>query len=195
MKDELDKIEQSQVEPRDTTLTLVCGYAGAGKTTFTRSVEQAYSDSLYHDLWVEEMYNTPWVSQLVRCLFTGKLRNEIVTKADVLEWLSEKPKLNVVLANYFKSVYTAVLATKLQRQYGNVIVECPFLDENIKALKEAFPGRVHVIWIAEKFHIIEPRLKKRGWSQERISLSLSFQMEQFDKFTYLIDDIIDQEAG
>lgn len=194
MKDELDKIEQAQVEPRDTTLTIVCGLAGAGKTTFTKSVEQAYSDSLYHDMWVEEMYDTPWVSQLVRCLFTGELRNEIVTKADVLEWLSEKPKLNIVLSNYFKSVYSAVLATKLQRKYGSVIAECPFLDENIAALKETFPGRVHVIWIDEKYYIIEPRLRKRGWSQERINMSLDFQLEQFSKYKHLIDDKILQEG-
>lgn len=189
MKDELDKSEVKYIPKKPTKLTIVCGLAGSGKSTFVRSVEQAYADSIYHDMWVECQYDVPQVKVIVNSLFTED-ELEYIDKPTVLKYLKEYPELNTLLANYFKSKFSILLASKLHRELGELIVECPFLDENIKALKNTFKNRVRVILIDTHKDLIIERLKHRGWDDNRITMSLMFQKLQLDQYEHLVDEYV-----
>jgi dephospho-CoA kinase len=168
-------------------ITLVTGFAGAGKTTFIRSVQQAYKFVYIHDEWVDEQYNSPCVRAEVQMLFGGSFPQENFKEAVKLK-LREQPELNPILANYFKAKYCMLMAS-LSPWDSPSIMETPFLSDNLEALKKAHPGKINVVWINTPDDL-EDRLKARGWNDERIDLSLEMQRKDFKKYKHLIDDYV-----
>jgi dephospho-CoA kinase len=195
LKDKLDMMEANYAPIKGPTqVTLVTGPAGAGKTTFTQAVEQAYDFSIYHDYWVEEQYKVPWVSAAVAQLFPSILPGPTgyskMTKELVLAALKEDPMLNTVLANYFKSKFAIYISTLFKKAMGNVIVECPFLDENITALKDCYEERIKVLYVKVSVDEQIKRLKERGWDDNRIGLSQELQRRMMADFMELIDEYV-----
>lgn len=172
-----------------TKLTIISGLAGSGKTTFCKSVEQAYTDSIYHDEWVEQQYKLPWVSAIIRFLFKIGKTPRLVDKSIMRGWLKEKPELNVILANYFKAKFVMYLSSILQGETGSIIVECPFLDDNIRALKKTYPDQVTIVWMKTSDEIIN-RLEARGWDATRVVLSVQMQERMYHANKDLVDGYV-----
>lgn len=180
---------------KETNITLVCGLAGSGKTTHMLDVQGQYNEAIFHDLWVEEQYKVPQVNVAIASLFPcseyeRQQGYKQLNKAKVLEYLQHYPNLNTVLANYFKSKFSIYISTLFRNDRGNIIIECPFLDDNIRALKSTYKDQFHIIRVETDIKEIMKRLRARGWDEKRIGLSLGYQLRECRQYKDLIDEVI-----
>jgi len=169
-------------------ITIVAGLAGSGKTTYVKSVASDYEFTYYHDEWVNHQYKAQCVQSDIAMLLGCDPSVEDF-KAEVQKQIYAKSELNVILANYFCSKYACLLASLTEWKPMH-IAECPFLDENIKALKTAYPHRVTIKWMDTSHHVIGERLRARGWDQNRIDFSIKMQSKQFLQYGNIIDEYI-----
>ena len=178
-----------------TNITLIAGLAGSGKSTHCNKIEKDFDFVMHHDQWVDEFfqevshYDNEFVFQLMMYFPEAKLPSDI-TKDNIRKWVFEDPKLNILYSNAWKVKFCFVLAAfmKDKREF-NILIECPFLDENIKCLKDMYPNNIKIHWMETNKEII-PRLEKRGWSDDRIMQSMMYQDKYFYRFKGIIDKVI-----
>lgn len=179
---------------KDTSITLVVGPAGSGKTTYTRANADQYDQALYHDEWVELSYRHPMAVIGVSHLFPTSPHNEYgyekINKDIVKQCLRENPTLNPILINFFKTKFSIMMSRLYRQRVGDIIIECPFLDENIRALKETYGDKFKVVCMKTQRADIIGRLIDRGWDDERMKMSLGFQFKEFKTNKDLIDEFV-----
>lgn len=167
---------------------LVIGVAGSGKTTYCKKQSQF----LIHDDWVNDQYiKNHDLNRIVVDMFHPHIQPEF-SKSDLVAALKKDNTYNVFLKNYFQVLYAVVIKTYLDRTDSTVpmYIECPYLDENIEALKKLYPKDLEIVWVDTTKEIIFQRLKERGWNQARIQLSLFDQLQDLEDFQELIDTTI-----
>jgi len=173
---------------------LVVGVAGSGKTTYCNSKD---AHRIFHDAWVTEQYQDEEVECDMRNIFYPHLNFARVNKKSIGALISTNLEYNTLLRNYFKIKFVfyildaAILATGLEKNL--FVIECPFLDENIEALKKLYPDKLVVTQVTASEETIKDRLIARGWSDERIAMSHEYQLAELSRFKYLVDNVVSTE--
>lgn len=174
-------------------ITIVCGLPCSGKGDFVNSVAQAYELSYLHNEWIEDQYKAGCVRDDIATLFGGCLKYDPRAKGDfhraVNEAIEKFPSLNAVLMNYFDAKYACLIAALAPYEAKNII-ECPFLDANIAAIKEAYPENVHIIWMNTPDDI-EECLKSKNWNEERTARTFKIKTEMYARFKGIIDEYVE----
>lgn len=176
------------------SVTLICGCAGSGKTTHCKKIEDDYNIKIYHDDWVATQYHANKIVKrhMMNIFPQAKCASEI-SKSNIIKWLKEEPKLNTLLKNYWMVAFSNMISAALISFGGtdsNVLVECPFLDDNIKALKEIHGDELIIKWVSHEPDILYSRLEARGWDDDRITKTLLTQVGQSIKYGGILDEII-----
>lgn len=175
------------------SVTLITGCAGSGKSTHCKKVEDQYDIKIYHDEWVSAQYfGNKTVQRHMMNIFPQAHCNLDINKRNIIKWLKEEPKLNILLKNYWMVAYCNMISAALIRYRSTdvkILMECPFLDDNIKALKEIYGDELTIKWVATPENILI-RLKDRNWSNLRIANTIGNQSAEYNKYKHIVDECI-----
>jgi broad-specificity NMP kinase len=169
--------------------TIITGVAGTGKTTHLMDCAHMYDFYLLHDEWVKkEFIECTSVRYDMLQMFPEADGIRSVTKVNILKWITETPERNVLLTAYWRSRFNLMLSSHLQQPLTSII-ECPYLDDGIEALKMMYPDDIKIIRIRAHENLIG-RLMDRNWSEDRINRTLSMQDAMMVKYEHIIDEVI-----
>jgi hypothetical protein len=100
---------------------------------------------------------------------------ETTNKSVILKELMKNYDIAVVYAQFFISLYTAVVCRRI-RDYtpDNFLLEIPYIDRSIDTMinfAESLGYKVSLVYVDEKEDVIKERLQARGWTEDRIKLT------------------------
>jgi dephospho-CoA kinase len=173
---------------------LVVGVAGSGKTTYCKSKD---AHMILHDDWVTEQYHDTEVQYDMSNIFYPNFNFSKIDKKLIGVLIQHSPAHNTLLRNYFKVKFShyildaALLGTGMEKNL--FVIECPFLDENIEALKKLYLNKLVVTQVTASEETIKARLVARGWSDERIAMSHEYQLAELLKYQHLVDNVVSTE--
>jgi dephospho-CoA kinase len=169
--------------------TIITGVAGTGKTTHLMDRADMYDFYVLHDEWVGRNYvECQAVQYDMLHIFPKAGGVHDITKPNILKWITEEPERNVLLSAYWRSRFNLLLSSHLQQPLTS-IVECPYLDDGIEALKNLYPDHIKIIRIKAHENLIG-RLMERNWSEDRINKTISMQDRMMVKYEHIIDEVI-----
>lgn len=162
---------------QNNVITILTGCAGSGKSTQFFARKGSYAYTIAHDEWAAAQYMDPDVKEQIARLLPSYAQ---VTKASVKTFILPDVEKNTILKNFFKvrfCLQLILLANSLTR--SSILVECPFIDDNLIAFKNMFPDRVSIEWINCGDLENRRRLLDRGWDTERIDQTLKSQNAEY----------------
>jgi dephospho-CoA kinase len=161
----------------------VVGFAGSGKSTYL-SNNFSHGNVIYHDEWAKTFYKCDTARELIK-EHTGE---PDISKENLVRRLISNQKFYEEYSELGKQSFIDHITDRLRIEHVDAI-EVPFLHESFTDLKEQFD--VVVVFIKrDVFDCLDTLTYDRGWSKDRINMTIPLQIKNYVKLKHVIDKTI-----